>query len=304
MTTLIADTSEASASAPRLADAPEPTLPPPPAPPPGGHRHVDPSIVVCAAALLLVVLFALVPGVFATHDPLVTNTALRLHGPDSEAWFGYDHLGRDVFSRVVFGSRTTMLATVIAVGIGFAAGSLIGLVSGFVGGRVDDVIMRGVDVLLAIPALLLAMATVTALGFGTLNVAIAVGIGSVASFARVMRAEVLRVRTSTYVEAAFGGGERWWGVLARHVLPNSRGPVIALVSLECGNAVLAVSALSFLGYGVVPPDPEWGSLISEGRSYLGVAWWLTTLPGLVVIAVVLSANRLGRAANRSTGRVS
>jgi peptide/nickel transport system permease protein len=163
--------------------------------------------------------------------------------------------------------------------------------------------MRLVDVLLAVPGLLLAMTVVTALGFGTINVAIAVGISSVAAFARVMRAEVLRVRSSTYVEAAFAGGDSWVWVLARHVLPNSWGPVAALVSLEFGTAVLAVSALSFLGYGVVPPDPEWGSLISDGRSYLATAWWMTTLPGLVVVAVVLSANRIGRGIDRRSRRI-
>ncbi|WP_280491048.1 ABC transporter permease [Nocardia asiatica] len=136
---------------------------------------------------------------------------------------------------------------------------------------------------------------VTALGFGTADVAVAVGVSLVADFARVMRSEVLRVRRAVYVEAAHAAGVRWYAVLARHVLPNSVQPVLALAVVEFGMAVLAVSALSFLGYGAKPPTPEWGTLISEGRNYLSTAWWMTTLPGFVIIAVVLAAQRLGRA---------
>jgi peptide/nickel transport system permease protein len=181
------------------------------------------------------------------------------------------------------------------VAVALVVGGLIGLVAGFVRGWVDDVLMRVVDVLLAIPAVLLSLALITALGYGTVKVAVAVGIASVASFARVMRAETLRVRQAAYVEAAQAVGTRWWVTLRRHVLPNAAGPVLVLAVLEFGLAILAVSALSFLGYGAPPPAPEWGSLVAEGRNYLAVAWWLTALPGLTIAATVLSVNRISRA---------
>ncbi|MFD3811515.1 ABC transporter permease [Rhodococcus sp. NPDC058639] len=255
-------------------------------------------VVVSAGVLLLAVGFALFPSVFASGDPLVGIPAEKLEGPSLAHWFGTDNIGRDVYTRVVHGAALSLTATLLAVGIALVAGSAIGLLSGAVGGVLDAVLMRIVDVLLSIPALLLSLALVTALGFGTVNVAIAVGVGLVANFARVMRSEVLRVRRALYVEAAFASGARWHSVLRRHVLRNSYAPVLALAAVEFGMAVLAVSSLSFLGFGAVPPTPEWGSLISEGRNYLATAWWMTTLPGLVIVAVVLAAHRIGHAVEK------
>ncbi|AYJ51208.1 ABC transporter permease [Rhodococcus sp. P1Y] len=249
------------------------------------------SIVVLGLAVGL----ALFPGVFASGDPLKGVPADKLQGPSAAHWFGTDNIGRDLYTRVVHGAGLSLTATLAAVAIALIVGSLIGLLAGAVGGIVDAVLMRIVDVLLSIPALLLSLALVTALGFGTRNVAIAVGVSLIANFARVMRSEVLRVRRSLYVEAAYASGVRWYNVFRRHILRNSYGPVIALAAVEFGMAVLAVSALSFLGFGAVPPTPEWGSLISEGRNFLATAWWMTTLPGLVIVAVVLSAHRVGHA---------
>jgi peptide/nickel transport system permease protein len=175
------------------------------------------------------------------------------------------------------------------------AGGGLGLVAGFAGGRIEGALMRLVDILLAVPGLFLSLAVVTALGRGTLHVALAVGLASVSGFARVMRAEVLRVRNTAYVEAARVCGARWYTVLARHVLPNSAGPVLVLATLDLGTAVLSVSALSFLGYGAPPPAPEWGTLIADGRDYLADAWWVSTLAGLTVAALVLAINRISRA---------
>ena len=258
-------------------------------------------VAVSAAVLLLAVGFALFPSVFASGDPLLGVPAEKLQGSSPTHWFGTDNIGRDVYTRVVHGAGLSLTATLLAVGIALVTGSTIGLLSGAVGGVLDAVLMRIVDVLLSIPALLLSLALVTALGFGTINVAIAVGVGLVANFARVMRSEVLRVRRALYVEAAFASGARWYSVLRRHVLRNSYTPVLALAAVEFGMAVLAVSSLSFLGFGAVPPTPEWGSLIAEGRNYLATAWWMTTLPGLVIVAVVLAAHRIGHAVeNRGT----
>ncbi len=256
-------------------------------------------LILSGLIAALAVGWALFPSVFASGDPLIGVPAEKFRSPDAQHWFGTDNLGRDLYTRMVHGAGLSLTATLAAVGIALVAGSLLGLVSGAAGGFIDSVVMRVVDVLLSIPALLLSLALVTALGFGTRNVAIAVGVSLIANFARVMRSEVLRVRHAAYVEAAHAAGTRWYTVLLRHVLPNSYQPVLALAAVEFGMAVLSISALSFLGYGAKPPTPEWGSLISEGRNYLATAWWLTTLPGLVIVAVVLAAQRLGRAVGRN-----
>ncbi|PTT15989.1 peptide ABC transporter permease [Microbacterium sp. HMWF026] len=268
-----------------------------------GIRSVlrQPTLVLAVIVLAVVVLWAVAPTWFTSWDPIEGVARNRLQPPSAEHPFGTDNLGRDLFSRVVHGSATSLVATSVAVLVGLAVGSVFGLLAGFLRGVVDDVIMRFMDVLLAIPSLLLSLALITALGFGTINVAIAVGLASVASFSRVMRAEVLQVATAVYVEAARVSGVRWYTILTRHVLPNASGPVVALAALEFGVMVLAISSLSFLGFGAPPPAPEWGSLVSGGRDYLAIAWWLTTLPGVVIVAVVLSANRISRALERNGG---
>ncbi|MGY4858576.1 ABC transporter permease [Cryobacterium sp. AP23] len=259
----------------------------------GLRRH--PGTVLAVAWLALVLISTVAPGLFTGQDPIDGVPAEKLTGPSAAHWFGTDQLGRDLFTRVVYGSALTLQAALIAVGIGLLVGSVLGLLAGFIGRWVDDVIMRISDVLLSIPALLLSLALITVLGFGTVNVAIAVGLGSVAAVSRIMRSEVIRVRNAVYVEAALASGNRWSRVLFRHVLPNSAGPVMVLAALEFGTAILAISALSFLGYGAQPPAPEWGSLVSTGRNFLTTAWWLTTLPGIVIALTVLAANAISRA---------
>ncbi len=298
--------------APRLVpgSAPEAGAGRPPKRPAGSGRGIrtrlqqvlrQPTLALSIAVLLIVALWALAPTWFTPWDPIEGVASNRLQPPSAVHLFGTDNLGRDLFARVVHGSATSLTATSVAVIVGLAVGSFFGLLAGFLRGFVDDAIMRFMDVLLAIPSLLLSLALITALGFGTLNVAVAVGLASVASFSRVMRAEVLQVATAVYVEAARVSGVRWYTILRRHVLPNASGPVVALAALEFGVMVLAISSLSFLGFGAPPPTPEWGSLVSGGRDYLAVAWWLTTLPGLVIVAVVLSANRVSRALERNGG---
>jgi peptide/nickel transport system permease protein len=250
------------------------------------------AIVVVGAALLA----AFEPRIFTSTDPFATSPADILLPPGSDGYpLGTDAVGRDLFTRVVHGARPSLEAAVLAVLVAFGGGAVLGLLAGWFGGLVDAVVMRFVDVMLAFPALLLAMAIIAVLGFGPLNVAAAVGVVGIAAMARVMRAEVLQVRTRTFVEAAGVNGARWWSVLLRHVLPNSLGPITVLAALDFGTAILSVSSLSFLGFGAPPPSPEWGSLIADGRSYLASAWWLCIVPGLVVAAVVLGANRISRA---------
>jgi peptide/nickel transport system permease protein len=254
-----------------------------------------PGLALATVMLALVVLAALFPAALTSRDPLAQAPGDRLTGPGARHPFGTDELGRDLFSRVVHGCALSLEATALAVAVGLFVGSAIGLLAGYAGGRLDEVLMRVTDVLLAVPGLLLSLALVTALGFGTLKVAVAVGVTSVATFARIMRSEALRVRAAPYVEAARATGARWYWVLVRHVLPNASGPVLVYAVVDFGAVVLQVSALSFLGYGAAPPAPEWGALVAGGRDYLTTAWWLTTLPGLTIAAMVLAANRVARA---------
>ncbi|MGW0661458.1 ABC transporter permease [Streptodolium elevatio] len=263
-------------------------------------RH-RPGLAVSLVFVAFVLLAAVAPGIVAPGDPLTGEPADKLQGPGAEHLFGTDQLGRDVFTRVVHGTSLSLHATALAVVVALVLGTSLGLAAGFVGGVVDDAVMRLVDVLQAIPRLLLSLAVITALGFGTTKVAFAVGLASAAGFARVMRAEVLRVRSAGYVEAAHACGVRPTGVLLRHILPNSWGPVLVMAALEFGVAILAVSSLSFLGFGATPPTPEWGSLVSEGRNYVATAWWLTAFPGLVIAATVLAANRISRALDTERG---
>ncbi|MCC3313390.1 ABC transporter permease [Nocardia africana] len=260
------------------------------------------GLAVSILVLIVVLGWAVAPSLLAGDDPRAGVPEEKFRGPSPQHWFGTDNLGRDLYTRVAHGAALTLSATVCAVLLGLVVGSAIGLVSGTLGGTVDAVVMRGVDVLLAIPELLSALVLITVLGLGTRNVAIAVGVALIARFARVMRSEVLRVRRAPYVEAAFASGVRWHTVLLRHILRTAYAPVAALAAVEFGVAVLAISSLSFLGYGAAPPTPEWGSLISEGRNYLVLAWWMTTLPGLVIVAVVLAAQRIGRAIGNTEDR--
>jgi peptide/nickel transport system permease protein len=256
------------------------------------------TLVLAIIVVAVAVLWAIVPGLFTTQNPIEGVPADKLLPPSAAHWFGTDAIGRDLYARVVHGAIHSLSGALIAVTVGLAAGTLIGVVAGAVGGVLDDILMRVVDVLLSIPGLLLSLSIIILLGFGTVNAAIAVGVGSIASFARLSRSEVVRVRRTDYVEAAFGSGGTFASVLARHVLPNSLTAVIGLAALQFGAAILAISTLGFLGYGAPSPTPEWGLLIAEGRNYVATAWWLTTLPGLVVVIVVLSANRISQSIGR------
>ncbi|MDT0268547.1 ABC transporter permease [Streptomyces sp. DSM 44915] len=249
--------------------------------------------------LALAAVAALLPGLLAPGDPLDGDIARRLEGPSLGHPFGTDELGRDLLSRVLHGTRASLATALLALAFAFGLSLLIGLAAGYLGGLVDRVLMAGVDVLLALPSLLISLLVVSGLGTGPVNLAVAVGIASVPALARVTRAEVLRVSSQPFVEAAGGYGLARHRVLLRHVLPHARGPVTALAALELATMVLSVSALSFLGYGTRPPDPEWGNLIAGGRDYFATAWWLTTLPGVVLACVVLALHRLGRALDAS-----
>ena len=254
----------------------------------------QPSFVLSVLLLVSVILAGFWPWLFTGLDPYASDVANKLAAPSFEHLLGTDNLGRDQFARLVYGTSNTLIASLLAVLIGLGVSAVLGILAGYLGGWVDEVVGRFVDIFLAVPGLLISLMIVTTLGYGTINIALAVGIGSVAAFTRILRAEVLRVRESDFVTAARLSGLRWWQVLARHVFPHAITPVVALIALQFGEALLSISALSFLGYGVQPPEPEWGALVSEGRTYLSSAWWLAILPGVFVVLVVLSANRVSK----------
>jgi len=268
---------------------------------PSWRRRPGLPVTLSLVLFMLLLGWAFFPGLFTSLDPLLADPTQTLRAPSLQHWFGTDHLGRDLYARCVYGAALSLQATAIAVLIALLAGTLLGGIAGWFGGIADRVLAVLVEVLMAIPALLLAMAIVTALGFGTLEIAIAVGLSSVAVFARLARGEVLRWRSRVFVEAARVVGVGSWTNLCRHVLPHAASPLLALAALEFASAVLAVSALSFLGFGAPPPQPEWGLLIAEGRNYMIAAWWYTTLPGLVVASVVLATQQLGRGLQRLQG---
>lgn len=254
----------------------------------------SPALWLTVAPLVVVIGWALFPSLFSGFDPITGVPAHKLQEPSAQHWFGTDHLGRDVFARVVHGTSQTLLTAGLAVLIGLIAGTGLGLLAATAGRAADAVTMRLIDVLLAVPGFLISLIIVTAFEPGPVSLGIGVGIASIASFARVVRSEVLRVRSLDYVEAAFMNGGTYWSVVFKHILPNSCGPVLALLAVDLGVAILAISGLGFLGFGSPPPTPEWGLLIAEGRQYLASAWWLTTLPGAVIVAVVILLAGLGR----------
>ncbi|MEV4205713.1 ABC transporter permease [Nocardia salmonicida] len=254
-----------------------------------------------ALALLVVVTilaWAIVPQLFTGYDPLAVNPAQKLEPPSVEHWFGTDQLGRDLYARIVYGARASLLGSAIAVGVGVLVGSLLGAVAGWFAGFPDSAVMRLIDVVLSIPGFLLAITIVVLLGFGVWQAGIAVGLTSSATFARLIRSEVVKARTSTYVEAATTSGASTGAILLRHVIPNSIAPTVSLVTVQFGIAIIWIASLSFLGLGAQPPDPEWGRLVSDGRNYIATRGWLTLWPGLTIVVMVLATNHLSRHLSR------
>jgi peptide/nickel transport system permease protein len=259
-----------------------------------GYIVRRPGLLLASLVVLVVMLWTIVPGVWTSYNPLGTAISDTLRAPSGAHLFGTDQLGRDVFARTVYGTRLSLEAAFTAVLIGLVFGSMTGLFAGYSGGILDAVLMRAVDVCLSVPTLLLAMAIVTAVGFGAVPLAIGVGIGMIGSVARVMRSEVLRVRESMFVDAERSMGAKTAYIIFRHVLPNAVGSVLVLAILDLSTAILALAALSFLGFGEPPPAPEWGALIASGQAYLSSAWWMSTLPGLTIAAFSISVNRIAR----------
>jgi peptide/nickel transport system permease protein len=242
--------------------------------------------------LIAWVIVAILAPWIAPRDPLEISFVGR-QAPSAEYFFGTDRLGRDIFSRILYGARISLLIGVLSVAIGLTTGTLMGLVAGYYGGRLETVIMRFVDALLAFPGILLALVVIAALGPSLINVMIAVGISSVPEYARLARASVLSVKERPFVEAARAFGAYDGRIMVYHVLPSIRAPLIVLSTLQIGTAILVGSGLSFLGMGAQPPTPEWGLMTASGRDFLDRAWWISTFPGLAILSTVIAVNLMG-----------
>jgi ABC-type dipeptide/oligopeptide/nickel transport system permease subunit len=251
------------------------------------------AAVIGVIILVCFVLIALFAGWIAPYDPLAEINPDGMAAPSRDHWMGTDRLGRDVLSRVIFGTRLSLLVGFVSVIIGTVIGTMIGIMAGFSGGWVDSVTMRVIDAMLAFPGLLLALSVVIALGTGIRNVMLAVGIGGVPQYARLTRGTTLSAKENLYVDAARVIGCSNLRIMIRHILPNVIAPIIVISTLQIGTAILAGATLSFLGLGAQPPTPEWGLMVAAGRTYLGKAWWLSTFPGLTITVVVIAINLMG-----------
>jgi ABC-type dipeptide/oligopeptide/nickel transport system permease subunit len=227
------------------------------------------------------------------HDPVQQSLIQSLETPSREFWFGTDHLGRDVFTRIIYGTRISMLIGVAAVSFGMVIGIPLGVVSGYYGGWVDMIVQRIADIMFSFPSILLALALVAVLGVGVRNVIVAVGVAMIPIFIRLVRGQVLAVREEVYVEAAraIGGGDL--RILTKHVLANSWAPIIVQATISLGITILVAAGLGFLGLGVQAPTPEWGSMLGEGRRYIYSHPHMTTYPGLAIFLAVLAFNLMG-----------
>jgi peptide/nickel transport system permease protein len=251
------------------------------------------SAVVGGGVLVLIVLAALAAPLISPFDPIKTNQRLSLEAPSLAHLMGTDRFGRDIFSRVVWGGQISLPIGLVAVGIGLLFGVSVGLLAGYYGGWVDAVSMRMVDLLLAFPGILLALAIIAILGGSLTNLMIAVGISAIPDYVRITRGTVLSLKQREFVLAARVIGCRGPTIMLRHILPNVMAPLIVLATLGMATAIITGSALSFLGLGIKPPTPEWGNMLAEGREFLQRAWWVAFFPGAAIMLTVLSINLLG-----------
>lgn len=265
----------------------------------GGYPlRFGPSVLVPAALLVALVAAAAVPGLVAPFGPLDMNPAVAFTPPGPGHWFGTDESGRDVFSRVIHGTRSSLLIGVLATVIGLGVATVLGALAGLGTRTVDFGVSRFLEVLFAFPGLLLALLVITILGPGVVTTTVAVGLSTAPGYARMIRSQVLSVRRSGYVEASVVQGRSRWFIIRRHILPNVAAPLLVLATLGVGQAIVWASSLSFLGLGATPPDPEWGSMLSNGRLYIGNAWWLTVFPGVFIVLSAATTTLLGHGAQR------
>lgn len=265
--------------------------------PPQRHARPRPSwrVGIAAAGAVLFVTAMIAPGLLAPGDPFALNLGAALQPPSPANWFGTDESGRDLYTRVVYGTRDSLTIGLGATGVSIALAVVLGSLAAL-GGRVVAVVVdRVIEVLFAFPTLLLALLLVAATGPSATAQMLAVGVSTAPGYARMVRGQVLKAHTSPYVEAAVALGHSRGRILRRHVLPNAITPLVAIIAMSIGQSIVWASSLSFLGLGVAPPSPEWGALLDAGRQYITQAWWLTVIPGLVIVALALVATTLGSA---------
>jgi peptide/nickel transport system permease protein len=261
-------------------------------------RASDALLAVSLLVLSFVALCAAFPSAIAPHLPTDMQTDAILVPPSVGHWFGTDQFGRDMFSLVVYGARQSVLIGVFAVAISCVVGVSIGLTAGYAGGWLDTGLMRVIDIWMAIPSILLAIALSTALGPSLPNTIFAISMTTIPRYARVLRGQALSVRNRPFIEASRAAGASHLSILRRHVLPHCSAQILVLATLGVGGAILIGSGLSFLGLGVNDERPDWGFLLTQGRSYLTVAWWTVTYPGIAITSLVVSVNLLGDALRR------
>jgi peptide/nickel transport system permease protein len=257
------------------------------------HLRANPVSLFGLALVLLLVLIAIAAPAIAPYDPIRLQPKDRLLGPSLAHWFGTDEGGRDIFSRVNFGARYSLLAAVVVLTLAVTIGTTIGLVAGFAGGKIDEALMRLTDMFLAFPALVLAMGISAALGASLANSMIAIAVVWWPWYARLVRGQTLRLRQEQFVEAARASGASDTRTVLRHILPNCWTPIIVQITLDVGYAILTTASLSFIGLGAQPPTPEWGAMVATGKDYILDQWWLATFPGLAIFLAVMAFNLLG-----------
>lgn len=255
----------------------------------------NPSAVVGGGIVFLMALMALLAPWLAPYDPNVISLAERLQAPSAAHWFGTDEMGRDLLSRVIFGARVSLVIGLVVIILAGGIGTVAGAAAGYLGGKIDNFVMRVMDVILSFPSLLLAMALAAALGPSLENAILAVAFTQIPKFARLARGEALNIRERLYIKAARVSGFSSPWIIAHHVIPNCLATLMVMATLTVGETILVAASLSFIGLGAQPPTPEWGAIISVGRKFLLDQWWYPTFPGVFIVLTVVGYNILGDA---------
>ena len=251
------------------------------------------SSIIGMCILGIIVFCAVFADLIAPYDYAEQDLYNTLQPPNGEHWFGTDELGRDILTRIIYGARISLAVGIVAVFIACVIGGLLGAVSGYYGGMLDNVIMRFMDILYSIPSILLNISIIAALGSGVQNMMIAVGLTNIPRYCRLMRGSVLQIRDQEYIKASFASGATDWHLILKHIIPNALSPIIVQATLNVGSAIISCAALSFIGLGIQPPTPEWGAMLSNGRDLLRNHPHITIFPGLAIVTTVLSLNLMG-----------
>ncbi|BBY16814.1 ABC transporter permease [Mycolicibacterium litorale] len=257
-------------------------------------RRLRPAVILAAAYLALMLAWAVAPGVFTSGTAYDTDIENPLRPPSFEHWFGTDASGRDIFTRVVYGTQSSLAIGVGATALALIAAVVLGFASGLGGRFADGAISRFIEVVLSIPGLLIALLFIAMFGPGVVTQILAVAIGSAVGYARMVRGQVIAVKDSGYVNAATALGHSRRRIITRHVFPNAMRPLVVLGTMGVGQSIVWASSLSFLGLGVAPPAPEWGAMLDAGRDFVSTAWWLELFPGLAIVGCTLAVTVLGR----------